>query len=315
MGLVTALESRPPAVGEADYHARMATPQPGILGNLPNVARFLTFQLAPDAKPEAAADLLSDAPVDEYSVVGLGSPLTLALDEAIPSLRPFPSVAGPGVAVPSTQAALWCWLHGQERGEIVHRARRMVAALEPAFELEAIVDGFTHAGGRDLTGYEDGTANPKGAEARGYAIIDNVGEGLDGSSMVAVQQWLHDLDAFEAHPPAARDNMMGRRLSDNEELEDAPPTAHVKRAEQEDFDPQAWVVRRSMPWADGEGEGLMFVSFGSSLDPFERILRRMLGLEDGIVDALFGFTRPISGGYYWCPPIGEHGLDLRALGL
>ena len=293
----------------------MPTPQPGILRNLPNVARFLTFQLAPDAKPQAAAELLSDAPVDEYSVVGLGSPLTLALGKEISLLRPFPSFAGPGVAVPSTQSALWCWLQGKERGETVHRARRLVAALEPAFELEAIVDGFNHAGGRDLTGYEDGTENPTGEDARKYGLVSDMGEGLDGSSMVAVQQWLHDLDAFEAHPPAGRDNMIGRRLSDNEELEDAPPTAHAKRAEQEAFDPEAWLVRRSMPWADGEGEGLMFVAFGSALDNYERILRRMLGLDDGIVDALFNFSRPISGGYYWCPPVGEHGLDLRALGL
>jgi putative iron-dependent peroxidase len=28
----------------------------------------------------------------------------------------------------------------------------------------------------------------------------------------------------------------------------------------------------------------------------------MLGLEDSITDALFRFTRPISGSYFYCPP-------------
>jgi hypothetical protein len=33
-------------------------------------------------------------------------------------------------------------------------------------------------------------------------------------------------------------------------------------------------------------------------------------------DALFGFAYPLTGAYFWCPPIGPAGqLDLRALGL
>ena len=40
----------------------------------------------------------------------------------------------------------------------------------------------------------------------------------------------------------------------------------------------------------------------------------MAGKDDGIVDGLYRFTRAVSGGYYWCPPILEDGaLDLRAV--
>ena len=41
----------------------------------------------------------------------------------------------------------------------------------------------------------------------------------------------------------------------------------------------------------------------------------MMGLEDGVTDALFRFTRPVTGAYYWCPPVKGLRLDLRALGL
>ncbi|MOA55329.1 Dyp-type peroxidase family protein [compost metagenome] len=57
----------------------------------------------------------------------------------------------------------------------------------------------------------------------------------------------------------------------------------------------------------------MFLAFGHSFDAFEAQLRRMAGLDDGIVDALFRFSRPISGGYYWCPPMHDGHLDLRLL--
>jgi len=72
-------------------------------------------------------------------------------------------------------------------------------------------------------------------------------------------------------------------------------------------------VRRSMPFADPGGEGLMFVAFGKSFDAFEAQLSRMVGLEDGITDALFRFSRPETGGYYWCPPFRDGQLDLGAV--
>jgi putative iron-dependent peroxidase len=59
----------------------------------------------------------------------------------------------------------------------------------------------------------------------------------------------------------------------------------------------------------------MFVAFGASLDAFEAQLRRMAGLDDGITDALFQFTRPITGAWFWCPAIRRGQLDLGPLGL
>jgi putative iron-dependent peroxidase len=68
-----------------------------------------------------------------------------------------------------------------------------------------------------------------------------------------------------------------------------------------------------MPWIEGDRAGLMFLAFGFSLDAFEAQLRRMSGLEDGITDGLYRISRPITGGYYWCPPLKDGHLDLRAL--
>jgi putative iron-dependent peroxidase len=147
------------------------------------------------------------------------------------------------------------------------------------------------------------------------AIVRGQGDGLDGASFVAVQLWVHDFKAFNAMSSADQDNAIGRCKSDNEELADAPESSHVKRTAQESFDPEAFVLRRSMPWAEGMRGGLNFVAFGKSFDAFEAQLKRMLGAEDGITDALFKFTLPLSGSYFWCPPMQGAKLDLRALGL
>jgi putative iron-dependent peroxidase len=115
--------------------------------------------------------------------------------------------------------------------------------------------------------------------------------------------------------PRQRDDAVGRRHSDNVELANAPLSAHVKRTAQENFEPAAFVVRRSMPWAESGEAGLMFVAFGATFDSFEAQLKRMLGLDDGITDALFRFTRPVTGAYFWCPPMRRARLDLSALGM
>ncbi len=293
----------------------MINAQPGILAPVPGHGRFMEFVAAPDSDIGLALADLRSVGIDERTVIGFGPALFGALGQTIDGLRPFPGLVGPGCNVPSTQADLWCWLRGDDRGVLMHEGRAVENALGPAFRLDRVVDGFKYDRGLDLSGYEDGTENPTGNDAVAAAIVRGSRPGLDGSSFVAVQQWIHDLEHFEDMDQDQRDNIIGRRLSDNEELDNAPPSAHVKRTAQESFEPEAFVVRRSMPWADAIGEGLMFVAFGKSLDAFEAQLRRMAGEEDGITDGLFRFSRPISGSYFWCPPVADGKLDLRALGL
>ncbi|MEP6792352.1 MAG: Dyp-type peroxidase [Ramlibacter sp.] len=298
--------------------------QPGIFESVPAVARYVLFNLAADAAgPDAIRQaLLRLSPLANGSdvVVGLGPSLVAALGAQVPGLHEFPDMSGHGVKVPSTPGTLWCWVRGDDLGDLLHLTRKVQKALAPAFVVRHVVDAFRHAlgesgHGRDLTGYEDGTENPSGDAAEEAAFVHGQGEGLDGSSFVAVQQWLHDLDAFEALAEGERDNHIGRRLSDNEELEDSPTSAHVKRTAQESFEPEAFMLRRSMPWMMSMQAGLMFVAFGKSLAAFEAQMRRMAGLEDGIVDAMFSISKPVNGAYFWCPPLKDGKLDLRRLGF
>jgi putative iron-dependent peroxidase len=291
----------------------MTNAQPGILEPIPRLARYLTFSQCPQVDARAALAALAETVDGQQVVVGIGQSLALHLGCAVDGLRVFTAHAGDGFEVPSTPAALWCWIRGVDRGDIVHASRQLQRALAPAFAVDEIIDAFQYRNGLDLTGYEDGTENPLGDAALEAAIVGGRGPGADGSSFVAAQQWVHDLELFESKPADERDNIIGRRRSDNEELAQAPESAHVKRTAQENFEPEAFVLRRSMPWADEYAAGLNFVAFGKSFDAFEAQLVRMTGAEDGIVDALFTFTRPVSGAYFWCPPLKSGRLDLALL--
>jgi putative iron-dependent peroxidase len=287
--------------------------QSGILAPVPTFGRFLTFDLRFGRDPRPALQKLRDLP--EHVVVGLGAPLTLSLGSSVPGLRGFPGLSGVGCSFPSTQGALWIAIGAAEFSQVHDRARAIGAALAEDFLLREEVQCFKYREGRDLSGYVDGTENPVEDAAIEAAIVNGAGEGLDGSSFVAVQKWLHDLARFSRLSPATRDATIGREESSNEELEEAPPSAHVKRTAQESFEPPAFMVRRSMPWGGVAENGLNFVAYVRALDQFEIMLRRMAGLEDGIVDGLLSFSRAVSGGYYWCPPTRDGALDLRAIGL
>jgi putative iron-dependent peroxidase len=284
--------------------------QPAILKAPPPAGRFLTLGLVSDAAARDVAARLAALELDARTIVGVGAPLARALGRDLPGLRPFPDLSGPGGRFPSTQGAVWLSLGGTDPGELLHRARRLVAALGPGARVDEDVASFVYAEGRDLSGFEDGTENPKDARAVEVAF----GTGA-GATFVATQKWIHDLTSFERLSQQARNHVIGRDLETNEELADAPATAHVKRTAQESYDPPAFILRRSMPWGDVREHGLYFVAYGASLDPFERIARRMLGLEDGQPDALLTMSRPVTGGYFWCAPTRGARLDLSALGV
>lgn len=283
-----------------------------ILGPVPAAGRFLTLGLRPSASAASVLPKLRSLQIADGTTVGFGDPLVRLLGGTVAGLKPFLATSGPGVSVPSTQGSLWLSFGGDGAGDLLLLARRFMQTLESDFIIDEEVATFFHQGGRDLTGYEDGTENPKGDKAVTAAIARG-GSGIEGGSFVAAQRWVHALGHFESLSDIQRDHVFGRQFDGNEEIADAPPSAHVKRSAQESFDPEAFMVRRSMPFGDSYNHGLYFVAYGATLSAFERVLHRMVGLEDGITDALFSFTRPVSGGYYFCPPIIDGRLDLRAV--
>ena len=294
----------------------MSTIQAGIAARVPAHGRYLSLALRPDADAAVRTTLQAlAAEVDGlHTVVGLGATLVARLDAAVPGLRSFSAPPASRVDLPATPAELWLWLRSEDDpGALLQRGRALARLLAPAFDVTHELAAFRHQDGRDLTGYEDGTENPTGRDMVDTIGVQGQGPGLDGGSFVAVQQWEHALERFDRFDRPTQDRMIGRRRDDNVELDDAPPSAHVQRTAQESFSPEAFVVRRSMPWIEGARCGLHFTAFATGFDAFEAQLARMAGVEDGVVDDLFRFSQPVSGAYYWCPPVQAGRLDLRRL--
>ena len=298
------------------------THQPGIFADIPAHARYLRYTRAKDA---TAADLrvilqaLADMVDGEQVVLGLGPALLKDLipraAAKIPGLHDFAAPVGSKVAWPHSPADLWLWLRaapGQDVGHLLALGQNLHSLLHPAFELLDAVDGFRHmekgdaqAGiSRDLMGFEDGTENPKGQKALAAAFA------ADSSSFVAVQHWQHRWARIHGMSTHDQSLAIGRDRASNEELEDAPESAHIKRTTQEDFTlsdgSEGFSWRRSMPWVAGDASGLHFVSFGKNFEAFELQLASMSGVnqaKDGITDAVLQMSQPLRTSYFWCPPM------------
>ncbi len=303
--------------------------QSGIFADVPKQARYLRYARAAEATPADLRVILQalTALVDgEQVVLGLGPALLNDLSRrAIPGLHDFAAPAGSKVAWPHSPADLWLWLRAaraQDVGHLLTISQQLHSLLHPAFELLDAVDAFRHmdkgdeeAGvSRDLTGFQDGTENPKGRKALAAAFA------ADGSSFVAIQHWQHRWARIHSMSTHEQSHAIGRDRDSNEELEDAPESAHIKRTTQEDFTlsdgSEGFSWRRSMPWVAGDASGLHFVSFGKSFEAFELQLKRMSGSDDGITDAVLQMSQPLRTSYFWCPPMlagRQKQLDLSFL--
>lgn len=293
----------------------MTNCQSGILSEITPFALYLELDANTEKTAQITTTLKRIATVIDGKkiIMGIGSPIATALCLEIPGLRTFTPFFDPSgkEIIPASQAGLFLQIRGQTINSVLATEKEILAKIEGSFTLIRRNEAFRFAGGRDLTGYEDGTENPEGDAVVAAVCMDLSKLEFDGSCILTLQKWVHDLNFFRAMDPDAQDEVFGRRIMDNSEIDDGPVAAHVKRTEQESFSPEAIILRRSMMWSNDESEGMMFTSYSSAPRPFDVQMQRMVGMEDGIVDNLFKYSCAISGAFYWCPPVHDNQIYLN----
>ena len=196
----------------------MSTPQPGLFAAAGPLHIALEFD-AP-ALDSAALGAARRALADyaDSAVVALGARAYGRLGGAA-AARPLAEIGG----VANTPRDVLVWLRDTARDRLFDAARAVDAALGGELALE--IPGFDYRDSRDLTGFVDGTANPKGAAARGAALVPENMPGA-GGAYVLTQRWRHDLAAFFALPVAEQERVIGRTKAGDVELSGAAMPAH-----------------------------------------------------------------------------------------
>ena len=297
----------------------MRLPQFGIFAQGTNAHEFIEFDLRSDVDKAYAGRLISQLEQPAVSaggvnlVVAFGPDLwrRVAPEDAPAGLSAFREIVGlDGRRAPATQHDVFVWINGSSSDVVFEHGRAAVAAVSEVATVAAEQACFVHRDSRDLLGFIDGTENPPLLEAPLAALV-SPGEPGEGGSHVLVMRWIHDLAGFEKLSQVEQEQVFGRTKIDSVEFEDdkKPATAHIARVEIEDeYGDELEIYRRSVPYGTLAEHGLMFVAFSADRERYDRMLARIFGIADGQRDRLTDFSRPVSGAFYFAPPLALLGL-------
>jgi putative iron-dependent peroxidase len=221
--------------------------------------------------------------------------------------RQFQAIEAQGRRAPSTGGHILAHIISKRRDLCFELAMQLMKQLSGAVEVMEEVHGFRYLDSRDLTGFIDGTENPKGKGRAAAALIGAEDPYFTGGSFVFTQRYVHDLDRWARIVRREQEKVIGRRKSDSKELSERakPPTAHIRRVVIEEDGEELQIVRHSFPYGTIGGEaGLFFISYSKNLDIPERMLRRMMGTtDDSLHDRLMEFSRAVSGANFFAPSL------------
>jgi putative iron-dependent peroxidase len=298
----------------------MPTPQPGVLAAGSPHAYFLTFatvdgadrsawirairEILPTAKTLAAQEKRAGL----FCVLGIGSALwdRVSPEKRPAGLRPFRAIDANGRVAPATGGDLLVQISSARHDLNLDLAMSLAKRLQPVATLSEEIHGFRYRDSRDLTGFIDGTENPKGKARAVAALIGGEDRRFAGGSYVAVQRYIHDLERWRRLDDREQEQIIGRTKRNSVELSKSrkPDTAHISRVVIERDGAELQILRQSYPWGTVREAGLYFVAYTKSLDIYDLMLGRMMGVaEDGRHDRLMEFSRAVTGATFFVPSL------------
>ena len=299
----------------------MAREQFGICAEPSLHGYYLLFNVLDDKNAHIRQALsrlpaLFDKYADRFSESNLTGVVAIGAnywDELHPNSRPkslksFSEIKCDDRIAPAVNYDLYIEVRS-DRADVNHIVSAKVCALlADSVELVEQVRAFRFLDGRDLTGFVDGTENPRGRHRRDVALIPNESDQtFAAGSYLHIQRYRHNLNLWNTLKVKEQEDIFARTKIDNEEYttENILPTSHIKRANIKDVDGKSIeIVRQSMPYGDMKLQGLFFVSYCQSPAPFEMMLKSMIESdEQGHFDHLLKYTQAETGAAFFAPSL------------
>lgn len=297
----------------------MPRSQTGLFNEPGRSAQYLEYKVlnATDAELRQALASAAAASGSAHVLVAFSHALWQRLGPGwMPEgLHDFSSLSSvKGHAMPGTQSDLFVWVVGEDRAEVMAAVVQVTQAFESVATLTLDLEGFKAADARILTGFVDGTGNPKTDEKKRAAALIPDGEAGAGGSFVLGQRWTHKLKEFDALSIPAQEAVIGRTKETNIELEGAalPPDSHVGRTDIDVDDQPMKMYRRGTPYGGGADKGLYFLAFACAMDRFEHVIDSMMGKGDNVTDAMMDYSDCHTGSYWFMP--SQEDLDVVIAG-
>ncbi|MDG1731978.1 MAG: Dyp-type peroxidase [Thalassotalea sp.] len=223
-------------------------------------------------------------------------------------LKPFSAMKCDDRIAPANNYDLFIEIRS-DRADVNHVVSTKVCELlGESVELIEQVKGFRYLDGRDLTGFVDGTENPKGMHKRDVALVDEASDAeFIKGSYLHIQRYRHNMNLWQSLEEKQQEDIFGRTKRDDIEYAsaDKPATAHTKRANLKDADGNSIeLLRQSMPYGHMKVQGLFFLSYCKTPENFELILKSMIeGDAHGNFDHMLKYTQAETGAAFFAPSV------------
>ncbi|MFT5235402.1 MAG: putative iron-dependent peroxidase [Shewanella sp.] len=253
------------------------------------------------------SDQLADSAFNGFIAVGANYWDSLYPSSRPAELKPFPAKNADNRDAPALEYDLFVHIRG-DRFDTLHLVANEVCQMfEGLVELVDEERGFRFMDNRDLTGFIDGTENPKGRHRQEVALVGDEDIEFKSGSYVHVQKFAHNLSKWHRLPHKKQEDIIGRTKQENVEYEsaDKPLTSHIKRVNLKDAQGNSMeILRQSMPYGSMKEQGLMFISNCRNSENFEQMLHSMVhGDEQGNHDHLLHFTQALTGSSFFAPSL------------
>lgn len=298
----------------------MAQPQKGICAE-PNLhAQYLMFNVIDEDSQVIRAKLAHILDVFEHydnehyeamvsGVIAIGSNYWADLYPGLipQELAPFPDMECDDRHAPATPCDIFIQVRADRADVCFAIGCEVCELLKGHVELFEEIKGFRYLDGRDLTGFVDGTENPRGMRKFDVAVVGDSDPDFQGGSYIHIQRYRTNMDRWQRLPVKNQEDIIGRTKEDNVEYASADKAdfAHTKRSSLKDADGKSIeILRQSMPYGDMSVKGLFFISLANSPKPFTLMLKSMVfGDENSTYDRLLDFTVPETGAAFFAPSL------------
>lgn len=138
-------------------------------------------------------DQYSDSAFNGFVAIGANYWDSLYPDARPEMLKPFPAMQAGNREAPAIEYDLFVHLRC-DRYDILHLVANEISQMfEDLVELVEEERGFRFMDSRDLTGFVDGTENPKGRHRQEVALVGDEDPEFKGGSYIHVQKYAHNL--------------------------------------------------------------------------------------------------------------------------
>jgi putative iron-dependent peroxidase len=257
---------------------------------------------------EQYADRFSEANLAAVVAIGAAFWDDIFPDARPKLLKPFHEIQCDDRIAPANNIDLYIEIRCDRSDASYIVATKVCELFADSVELVEQIQGFRYLDGRDLTGFVDGTENPRGLHRREVALVNQADDyDFAGGSYLHIQRYRHNLSLWKALPEKKQEDVFGRtKLEDVEySAEEKPATAHTKRTNLKDDDGKSIeILRQSMPYGDMKTQGLFFVSYCKTPLHFELMLKSMIqGDTEGNYDHMLQYTQAEIGAAFFAPSI------------